>query len=144
MIHDELETRAEVCEECECLLRAMPLTCKLVMREKQIGPMPCPHALRDMLHDVDADCPHPDAAWAARWKAAEVLTSAEEPATQAAPAAEPVTPTANSSCAVKTAQREVDPEAIEKRHRERRSRRRGVSHKVFYVQGNPPGPVAPS
>lgn len=150
MIFDEPETRAEVCEECEHLVRAMPLTCSLVKRQKQIGPLPCPHALRAMLYDVEAVCPHPDGTWAIRWRMAEVLpmpaeSAATSPIEEASIGDTPTsTQAAGSRCAVKTAQREINPEAIERRARERQSRRRGVSHKAFYVQAHPARPVAGS
>ena len=121
---DDADTRAEVCEDCDQLAARVPLTCKLVKRQKQAGMLPCPRALRDMLASPFAQCPHPDPQQAQRWQEAILVGTVPD----------------GSSPSLAGTGVSSPPAATRAPMRDARPRQRGFNRKAFYV--HPHGPVA--
>lgn len=68
-----IETRADVCEDCRFCVRREPLTCKLITKAAQDGRRtPCPHMLAIRLASDGAACPSPNAETRQRWAEAPI------------------------------------------------------------------------
>lgn len=81
-----VETRADVCEDCRFMRRREPLTCMLVRRMKGGKLEPCPQLLAAKLATPGAICPSPEKEVAQKWRAAALVAAPAELTRRAAAA----------------------------------------------------------